>query len=641
MKPVIWGTAGHIDHGKTALVESMTGTNTDRLQEEQNRGLTIDIGFAFLSDEISFIDVPGHEKFIKNMVTGVSTIDAGLLVVAADDGIMPQTREHLAILQLLGVETGCIALTKTDLVDSAWLDLVEETVYEHVQGTFLQSAPVIRTSAVSGEGIDELSERITELSARLPRRIDRGIPRLPVDRAFSVKGFGTVVTGSVTSGEFHQGDTVELLPSRREVKVRGIQTHGQDTKSVGISERAALNIANIEVDAIERGDQLTSPGNLHVSDEIYATVDYLSHPADPLKQNQRVRIHLGTTEILARCTVVTGQQIDPGDSGLVKLRLEDRAVVAFGDRYIMRFYSPMMTIGGGRVLYPEPLKYLNRAQTADRLAALDQEDLAGILRGFANIYRTRLLSLADFSRELTFHEKHLTEPLVRLREQGDFRAFEVEEKLLYGLTDKVECMEKEILDSIKEYHEHHSKEPGYPRSQLIQEVNLPDETVSILLEGLVSRGEIEELGPLIKRPGFSVRLTPREQEQKKRLEEFILSEGLCPPSENDLAEAMDFAAEELRQFLKLLQYEKAVERLPDNLYFHVKSKDMLRQELRRYFTDHRELEIGQFKDIIGGSRKYAIPLLEYTDQLGWTRRDDDVRKKGNLEQSTTSEQYGD
>ena len=630
MKPIIWGTAGHIDHGKTALIEALTGTNTDRLKEEQDRGLTIDIGFAFLSESISFIDVPGHERFVKNMVTGVSTIDAGLLVVAADDGIMPQTREHLAILQLLEVEAGCIAITKTDLVQEEWLELVEETVHELVQGTFLESASIIRTSAIESAGISELEQEILELSARLPRRLDRGIPRLPVDRAFSVKGFGTVVTGSVLAGEFHPGDEVELLPERRELKIRGIQTHGHETERVGIGERAALNLAGIGVEEIARGDQVAGPGMLQVSDEVYASVHILSMEEEPLKQNQRVRIHLGTTEILARCTVLSGKKIRPGQRGLLKLRMEEKAVVAFHDRYIMRFYSPMRTIGGGKVLFPSPVESVSGQQLRESLEQLGAAEIDEIIPGLHTIYKDRLLSLNEYSRELTLHPRHLRDPVQRLRENGILTEFTVDEGHSYLLTERVSVLKEEIVTRVRQYHNDRPKEPGYPGSQLIQELSIPEHTAGVLLQELTGTGTLMEEGPLVRLPDHEIALSESEQDQKMALVEFIRDAGLCPPSWNDLEEKFGMAPAELRQLLKILRYQKAVERLPNNLYLHRDYLDRFKSLLNEYFQQHSTLEVGDLKEMIGGSRKYAIPLLEYADQQGWTRRDGDVRYRQNL-----------
>jgi len=630
MQPIIWGTAGHIDHGKTALIKALTGTDTDRLQEEQERGVTIDIGFAFLTDAISLIDVPGHEKFIKNMVTGVATIDAGLLVVAADDGVMPQTREHLGIMQLLEVSAGCVAISKVDLVDDDWLDLVEETIREHITGTFLEHAPVIRTSAETGQGLDQLKAAILDLSEKLPRRPDRGIPRLPVDRVFSVKGFGTVVTGSVLSGTFRTGDTVEVTPERRLTKIRGIQTHGRTVETVGMSERAALNLSDIDKEEITRGVQLSAQGWLSVTDEFYAAIEMLDAADRPLEHNQRLRLHLGTTEILARCSILVNDEIPPGETGVVKFRLEEQTVVAYTDRFIIRFYSPMVTIGGGRVLYPKSLRSLPKPELTDILELLTSPELPAAVKAVIRIRKPRLLSIADLSKELFFSEDHLRTPVDTLTEEGLLAAYVVEGERKYIETDVMQSLEAQAVERLTQYHANHPREPGYPRSQLFQDLAAPDETTEVLLEQLLEGGKLAEEGPLIKLSSHEIQLTPEEQQTKTRIREFILDAGLCPPTFKDMQDGLSISENELGQYLKILQYEGEVERITSELYLHVDAKSVLKEKLHQYFTDKDALSVGDFKQLIDGSRKYAIPLLEFTDAEGWTTREGEVRKRKNL-----------
>lgn len=630
MQPIIWGTAGHVDHGKTALIKALTGTDTDRLEEEQARGLTIDIGFAFLTDDISFIDVPGHEKFVKNMVTGVSTIDAGLLVVAADDGVMPQTREHLGIMQLLGISAGCVAITKSDLVEDEWLELVEESVREQLAGTFLAQAPIIRTSAETGGGITELKETVLRLSETLPRRLDRDLPRLPVDRVFSVKGFGTVVTGSVLSGVFQAGQQVEVLPLRKTTKVRGMQTHGHTAQEVGMSERAALNLSDVDVEEIHRGAQVTTSGYLQVSDEVYGSLQLLREVEKPLLPNQRVRLHLGTTEVLGRCSILSGKSIQPGESGLVKFRLEEPAIVGFGDRFIVRFYSPMFTLGGGKILYPRGLPQVPKAQLLSTLEALQSDALPDLVRALSQLYGDRLLSLADMSRELFFAPAILKGPVDGLVQQEVLAEYTVDGEKKYGYTETFRRLRGQILERVTAYHQAHPKQPGYPRSQLLQELGLPGGTGEALLRELESSGSLAEEGPLVKVPAHQITLTDSEQEHLDALESHLQSAGLTPPTIKDLKEALSLNESELRQYLQILQYRDKVLRIAEDYYLHADAKNVLKEKLREYFNNSDELSVGDFKNLTGGTRKYAIPLLEYSDQAGWTRREAEVRKKHNL-----------
>ena len=633
MQPIIWGTAGHIDHGKTALIEALTGTNTDRLQEEQERGVTIDIGFAFLNDHISFIDVPGHEKFVKNMVTGVATIDAALIVIAADDGVMPQTREHLAILELLGVTNGIVALTKTDSVDADWIDLVEETVREALEKTVFEETPIIHTSAIEGTGIESLQELILETSSQLNHRVDRGIPRIPVDRVFTVKGFGTVVTGSVIAGEFRTGEPYELLPGNQPCKIRGIQTHGHDTERVGISERAALNLANVDTENIKRGYQITAPGYLNVTNTLYCKVTILDDAAENLQQNQRVRVHLGTTEILARVTLLSGQPVNPGGAGYIKLRLEEEAVVAFADKFILRFYSPMFTIGGGTVLYASEFFGLRKEQVLEHLANLDSNKFEDLLLEGAKIIHPALLTKSDLSRLLFYDEPQFDLFLPSLINSSDFNEYLMDGVSHYGVSLLLDKSKSKIVQIVSQYHKNHPKEPGIQKSQLEQKTELPEETFQVLLSELLHEGELNEEGPLIKTPEFSIRLTPEEEEFKEAIERSIRTAELQPPSLLDLAEKHSVAEKDIRQFLNLLIYEKAVERLPGDLYLHTEAKTRLREQLEDYFSKNKVLGVGDFKKIIGGSRKYAIPLLEFSDQQGWTRRDGEVRTLNNFPQN--------
>ena len=357
MSHIVIGTAGHIDHGKTALVKALTGTDTDRLPEEKSRGVTIDIGFAFLGDDITIIDVPGHERFIKNMVTGISSISYVILVIAADDGVMPQTREHLDILNILGVKEGCVVLNKTDLVKPDWLDLVETDIKTLLKGTFLEKAMILRASSVTGDGIEDIKKHLKNIIAVIKDKTDKGYFRLPIDRAFSVKGFGTVVTGTVISGSVKKGDLLDALPGGVEVKVRGIQKHNLDAESAEIGERAALNLSGVNLTEVGRGHHLSERGYLHSTSLLEARIELLQNAPKKLSNRNRVRLHLGTGEVMGRVSILGGKDIEPGESGLVQIFLEKESAVAVGDKFIMRRYSPSLTIGGGIVLQISNKRY--------------------------------------------------------------------------------------------------------------------------------------------------------------------------------------------------------------------------------------------------------------------------------------------
>ncbi|HIM53128.1 MAG TPA: selenocysteine-specific translation elongation factor, partial [Candidatus Marinimicrobia bacterium] len=384
MKQTVIGLSGHIDHGKTALVKALTGVNTDSLTEEQKRGMTIDIGFAFLDENITLIDVPGHEKFVKNMMAGVSAVDVALLVVAADDGVMPQTREHFEILNLLDIPLGIVAINKIDLADKDWLELVELDIGELLQGSFMEDAPILKVSAETGDGVDQLKTTLLDLCKKVPDKQDRGIFRLHVDRVFSMKGYGTVVTGTVNSGSLKIGDTVELLPGSVKSKVRGLQSHGEEVQQVETGDRAAINLQGVEIKQIERGSQIAEIGYLQSLNQMGVTLLLLGSAQKPITQNQRIRIHLGTQEVMARVALTDGKTLQPGDDCPALLRLEQPMVAARGDKFIIRSFSPVITIGGGEVMevlieekwkiVKEKLQNLYESPKSDQLIHLVQEE---------------------------------------------------------------------------------------------------------------------------------------------------------------------------------------------------------------------------------------------------------------------------
>ena len=357
MSHVVIGTAGHIDHGKTALVKALTGKDTDSLPEEKSRGVTIDIGFAFLGDNATIIDVPGHERFIKNMVTGVSTISYVMLVIAADDGVMPQTREHLDILSLLGVEDGMIVINKIDLVEESWLDMVIEDVQKFTKGTFLENASIFKASAIKGDGIEKIKETLIAVIADRKEKVDKGYFRLPVDRSFSVKGFGTVVTGTVVSGSVQKGDSVEILPGGIEAKIRGIQQHNEETTGAKLGERAALNLSGVSTEDVIRGSHIAAKNYLNPTMIFEANLNLLGTAPKPLSSRTRVRLHLGTGEVMGRISLLGSAEIEPGGNGFVQVFLEKEVPVAVKDKFIIRRYSPPLTIGGGVVLKLSKSKY--------------------------------------------------------------------------------------------------------------------------------------------------------------------------------------------------------------------------------------------------------------------------------------------
>ncbi|MBN1464657.1 selenocysteine-specific translation elongation factor, partial [candidate division KSB1 bacterium] len=460
----IIGTAGHIDHGKSSLVRALTGTDPDRLAEEQARGMTIDLGFAFLSDRIAFIDVPGHEKFIKNMVAGVSTVDMAMLVIAADDGVMPQTREHLDILKILQLKHGLVALTKIDMVDQEWLTIVEEDVRELLKGSFLQNAPIIKVSSVTREGIPELREALIQLAEQTTARQDRGVFWMPIDRSFTMKGHGTVVTGSVLSGSVAVGDSCDLLPQKRTVKVRAIQTHGASTSRASLGDRAALNLLNIAKNDIERGNILATAGYFEPAKIFDAKLTLLENAPQGLAQGTRVRLHIGTREIMARLKLLGIDKLSPGQSGYAQLMLEQAAVAQKRDPFVIRRYSPQLTIGGGIILdpNPEPHRRADRA-VVERLRALENPDPSEIVTAIL-LQTHQPIKMADLSKKTSI-EPSLLEPLLNeLLAKKQLYSFA---KQGYLHRNTFAELKTAIVSTLELFHQQEPLRPGMKRANLL------------------------------------------------------------------------------------------------------------------------------------------------------------------------------
>ncbi len=429
MKNIIIGTAGHIDHGKTTLIKALTGRNTDRWEEEQRRGITIDLGFTFFDlpggDRAGIIDVPGHERFINNMVAGVVGMDLVLLVIAADEGIMPQTREHMDILGLLGIEKSIIVLNKCDLVDEEWLELVEEEVREELAGTFLEESPVVKVSAASGQGLDGLVELIERMTCdELAQKDVHTIPRLPVDRAFSLSGFGTVITGTLVSGTIRREDVLEIYPIGKESKIRSIQVHGEDRKECYAGQRVAINLSNIKKREIERGCVLAPAGSMKTTDLLDVKLEVLENSMRILANHSRLHFFTGTSEVLCRAVLLDKEEIGPGESGFVQLRLEEPVAVRRGDKFVVRFYSPMETIGGGVILEPNPgIKKRFRENVIEELKRKESGSVGDVLELHVREHRAAMITVAELARLTALSAEEVKAEVEELESKGKVHIF--------------------------------------------------------------------------------------------------------------------------------------------------------------------------------------------------------------------------
>lgn len=634
---IIVGTAGHIDHGKTALVRALTGTDADRLPEEKQRGITIDIGFAEMEHNgvhFGFVDVPGHERFVKNMLAGASGIDIVLLIVAADEGVMPQTREHFEICRLLGLNSGIIVLTKRDLVDEETLELARLDAAHLVKGSFLEYAPVVAVSSVSGAGIAELKDSIAAMVAALPARKDDRVAYLPIDRSFTVRGFGAVVTGTLASGAISERDELELLPEGRRLRVRGLQTHGRKASLANAGQRVAVNLAGIDHKEIERGMVLAAPGVLGPTQIIDAELEVLSDAVRPLRARQRVRVHIGTAEVLARAFVVNEPgTIEPGSKGFVQLRLESPVAAFIGQRIIVRSYSPQATVAGGVVLRTAPAKYRKRdAQTAaedlSRLAeASDSHEK--IVHALIHSGGNNGVAAKDIAKETAWSVETLKAAIDGALSAGSG----VNVGGTFLAPDVVKTIRDQTLAALVEFHRREPLASGIPREMLREKVfrYFPIDVFHSVIDSLQNDGKLVSDNETIRSSEHSTELTPAETKAKLSILAAYAGARFEPPKTADVlsnaATASGLKPAETAKVFDLLLKQREIIKITDEFTFSANAIGDLKNAIREYAdgTQDRVVDVPKFKEIAGVSRKYAIPLLEYFDRERVTVRAGDKR----------------
>lgn len=622
MKPLIIGTAGHIDHGKSALLKTLTGTDPDRLEEEQRRGLTIDIGFAFLSENIAFIDVPGHERFIKNMITGASTIDMAMLVIAADDGIMPQTREHLDILQFLGIKTGLIVITKLDLVSDDWLELVIEDVKKFIKGTFLEKAPIFTVSSVTGKGIKKLKKGILSLSSRFQRKEATGLLRMPIDRVFTLKGYGTIVTGSVISGKITVGNEIEIQPLGEKVRVRGIQSHNRAVDSITAGHRAALNLQGIEKESIKRGYSVCTPGYYLPTNLLTCKISLLSS-APTLKYNSRVRIHLGTGEYIARVRLIGRDKLEPGESAIAQVTFDKVVSAGFRYRFIIRSYSPLSTIGGGIVLdvNPKPLKK-KQVDAIVGIQNLIDGDINTCIEWFFQKKDLQIVSDSYLARKLSLPLKDITENLQILENRK--KIIRINRGCISTII--LSQTKEEMLNTILKFHKENPLIYGIEKLVLFKQIDVIGPIGNWILDTLKNNRKIKIQGNRISLYDFQPELTDKQEETLNKLENEFLKGGFSPPGYEKLMSKISIQEDELQELITLLSNRKKVLIIGKNTIFHRDIIDKGEKLIEEFLKKKGVATVSELKNILGTSRKWAIPLLNYYDQIGLTIRDGDLRR---------------
>ncbi len=619
---VILGTAGHIDHGKSALVKAMTGVDPDRLKEEKARGITIDLGFADLSFDdgltIGIVDVPGHERLVKNMLAGAGGIDMVAMVIAADEGVMPQSREHLAICDLLGINRGLIVLTKSDLVEPDWLELVTDDVREFTAGTFLEGADIVPVSSKTGDNLDVLKKRIHDIAVDVPAKSEKGIFRLPIDRVFTLKGFGTVITGTALSGRISVDEPVEILPKAWKSRVRGLQSHGKTIRTARAGQRVAINLQGIEKDELSRGDILTVPERLKSTSVIDARLRLLKD-SPPVKSRSLVHFHAGTAETIARVILYETDILKPGEEAFCQFRLQKSLVAMSRDRFVIRRFSPLATIGGGIVLDSTP----HRRKRSEGVSDLETfhsgslQDAVEVKIRRQGIYGMTLPELEGWIRGNLPDIRNAAKILV---ETG--AAVAVEHHLVHK--DALSVFRDEALALLKGFHKKYPMKPGMPKEELRS--LFPGLSLKIF-SGLLERlREVIIEQDRVRSAGFKVALSEADEAGKAEVLKLIQQGGLQPPFVKELAAKLAMPERVVSDMLKLMSSAGLLKRINDSLYISSDRYKEMMDMLKVFFSEKTEMTVAQFRDLINATRKYALPYLEHLDAAKITLRTGDVRK---------------
>jgi selenocysteine-specific elongation factor len=630
MKSIIVGTAGHIDHGKTALVKALTGIDADRLEEEKRRGITIDLGFAHmdLPDakgeplHLGFVDVPGHERFVRNMLAGVGGIDLVLLVIAADESIKPQTREHFDILQLLGVQRGITVLTKSDAVDAEMLDVVRLEVEEFLRGTFLEppKSPIVAVSSLTGAGLDDLKRAMITAAAEVRSRDSRALARLPIDRVFTMKGFGTVVTGTLVAGTIRREEEMEVFPTGRKVRVRGVQVHGQASDAAVAGQRTALNLAGASTEDLSRGMTLAPPAMFSATRRVDVRLRLLSSASRALRHRSRVHFHSNTMETVAEIVLHGTKQLAAGAEAFARLKLPEPALLLPGDRFIIRQFSPVVTIGGGGVLDPAPIPRMPGHESfLQILAGGNPETMlrARIARhGHAGISMSQLIAETGWSRDSV--EGQLAQTL------KDVRVLRIGDLFVDGLA--MVRLQQFIVNSVEAFHKNNSLVGGIAREALREQVKASSEVFTASLDLLVREKNIEAAGDLVRLPGHGVVMKDEEAESKKKIEEAFASAGLKVPALHEVIGGLKVDKTRAQKIVTLLLRDKLLVKISEELVFHRSALEELRGLVTAQKAKSPKMDVAKFKELTGVSRKYAIPLLEYLDRERVTKRVGDARE---------------
>ena len=631
---VVMGTAGHIDHGKTTLVRALTGIDCDRLVEEKRRGITIELGFAHCDlpggGRLGIVDVPGHEKFVKNMVAGASGIDFVMLVIAADEGVMPQTREHLEICSLLGIRHGFVALTKVDMVDPEWLELAMDDVRGFLAGTFLEGAPLFSVSATTGQGLDVVRAHMADLERTLTPKRRTDLFRLPVDRVFTMKGHGTVVTGTMISGQVKVGDNLVLLPAGHPTRARGLQSHGGTVDVADSGKRTAVNLHGLDVEDVQRGDVLALPGTLFPSERWIVRLTCLGSSPRALRHRVEIHFHHGSRELAARLFFFDRDRLAPGETALCEVRFEAPLVGVFGDFCVVRAFSPLRTVAGGVVLHPldsAPRRRDIPEGVRAALLALPEADEVARVRTQVNLAGRRGVSAAELSVLTNLDSKRLDKAVQALSGKQAF-CFDREERGYVGV-EAVEALCASAVQQADAFHRKEPLKPGMARGAVSAGwgQKLSPKLVFFIVERLVRSGELVAEGDIVRRPSHTVSLGGGQADLKNALLAAHEKAGMAPPNFKDVVEELKADPKNALAVVKVLTDEGSLVKVKDGLYYHAPVLDGIRQQVRGWFADHDDLDPASLRELLGGlSRKFTVALLEHFDKERFTIRVGDKRQ---------------
>lgn len=627
MKNIIIGTAGHIDHGKTTLIKALTGRNTDRWEEEQRRGITIDLGFTYFDlksgDRVGIIDVPGHEKFINNMVAGVVGMDLVMLVVAADEGIMPQTREHMDILGILGIEKSILVLNKCDLVDEEWLELVEEEVQDELKGTFLENAPVVKVSAATGQGLDELKDTIERLTRdELEEKDIQTIPRLPIDRVFTLSGFGTIITGTLISGKITKEDVLEMYPIGKECKIRSIQVHGQSQDVCYAGQRVAINLSNVKKKEIKRGCVLAPKNSMKNTELLDVKLNVLDSSMRIVTNHERLHFYTGTNEILCRAVLLDKEEIGPGESGLVQLRLEEEIALKRGDKFVVRFYSPLETIGGGVVLEPNPKRKKRFDETSiEELQRKESGSLADVMELNIKEHGETMVTLTELAKIMAHSPEELTEYLDELKTAGTVYEFPMKKDVYLWHRDSEFAVRQKILEKLGDYHKLHPYRYGMKKAEIHNTFlkKVKPIVFDAYVERMAEEGVYGRREEYLYLPEFTV---PRDELFLKT--EKLLTDAFTGASydfvrfsEIELGKIPKETAEDV---VLMMIDEGRVIRINEEMFTLASLMEQAKEKITGHLKTEPVITIAQVRDMFSTSRKSAKPILEYMDSIKVTKK---------------------